>query len=231
MRPDARPSPCTAMDASDPRGEIRLVDGAAAGARRAGVQRASGSHFGPGARQGIPGSGPATTPRPDRKVRLSGRGHSVLQLLLSWPRLARCSLCPVMAGGMWWSGWDSGGCLGEGDFGSVLARSPAGSGAGGDAVPAQPAQHGPGQEDGGLAWRARSSRGSPSRRVWPRRDQVRVVGGVIENPASSSKTSQASSAATVLPPAARSPSSSRPPPPRLARPHGGREPGSSSHAV
>ncbi len=39
---------------------------------------------------------------------------------------------------------------------------------------------------------------------------VRVVGAVVENPASSSKTSRASSAATILPPGARSPSPSRP---------------------
>ena len=41
--------------------------------------------------------------------------------------------------------------------------------------------------------------------VQPRRGQVREVGGVIENPASSSKTSQVPSAARVLPPPARPP--------------------------
>ncbi len=57
--------------------------------------------------------------------------------------------------------------------------------------------------------------------VRPRRAQVRVVGGVIEKPASSSKRSQASSTATDLPPAARSPSPSPPRPPRRARWLGG----------
>jgi hypothetical protein len=45
--------------------------------------------------------------------------------------------------------------------------------------------------------------------VRPRLAQVRIVGGVIEKPASSSKQIQPPSAAEVFPPGARSPSLSR----------------------
>lgn len=67
--------------------------------------------------------------------------------------------------------------------------------------------------------------------VVPRLPQVREVGGVIENPASSSKTIQAPSTAAVLPRVATRPSPSRPLPPRHAREPGGPEPGGSSRAV